>query len=152
MSGKGIAIISLVAVILGACGGAYGAYKYMDAKTKTAVEAATEAGKADCAKTSAALDAATRRGKILEFDLRLGHIAIQAGRMNYGLARSEATAYFDDLARFADESKGDKHEGDLRSILEKKDQIVNDLAVGSPTSADALELLYLSSIEKAAKP
>jgi hypothetical protein len=132
MQGKIVAIIVAVVAVLGLVVGGWGAALFYGQKQEKAVAQAVQTEQANCAKVTAERDSLATRAKLMELHLRLGHIAIQAGRMNYGLARTEAATFFDDVAKYLEESKGSKHEGDLRMILEKKDSILGDLAVGNP--------------------
>jgi hypothetical protein len=81
-----------------------------------------------------------------ELRLRLGLVAIQAGKMNYGNARTEVESVFKDAAALEGLMKGSPDERELQMILSRREQVLGDLAVGNPASAVALEQMYSASV------
>jgi hypothetical protein len=74
---------------------------------------------------------------------RLGAIAIEASRMNFGTARDEMVLLLGDLTTLEAKVKGTEHEAAVQAMLENRDQIVSELSVGSPVATEMLQRMYL---------
>ena len=135
-------VVLLIGVILG--GWAMSAIQGR-AKQK-AVDAATAAERGQCASIQNERDELARHAKMTDLRLRLGLVAIQAGKMNYGNARTEVEGVFKDAAALEGLMKGSPDERELQMILSRREQVLADLAVGNPASAVALEQMYSASL------
>jgi hypothetical protein len=140
---KKTVILSVVILVLGGVIGGYFVGMWKDRAREKAVAAAIDAERSDRAAVEAELASTKLAAQMSAYHLRLGKIAIDAGRLNYGTAKDEAVQYFTDLSTFAETVQGTEYEAKVRSILDHRDQIVSDLSVGSPTAAESLELMYL---------
>ena len=140
---KKTAIISVVAFVVGVIVSGWLVAGFKDKKKDDAVSAAVKVETDRAGKIEADLADARLRATVLAFHLRLGKLAIDSSRMNYGTAKDEAVEFFSDLQEFVDAGGAGKHEEMIRVILGNRDQIVSDLAVGSPTATEALQRLYL---------
>ncbi|MGK2859197.1 MAG: hypothetical protein ACSLFQ_18510 [Thermoanaerobaculia bacterium] len=136
-------VVFLVGLILGGLGMS----KIMDRSKQTAVEAATQASREQCASIQKERDTLATGAKMAELRLRLGLAAIQAGKLNYGNARTEAEGFFEAAAALEGVVKGTPDERELAMMLSRKEQVLGDLAVGSPTAAVALEQMYTASLD-----
>lgn len=136
-------ILSLILLIGGGVLGGYLVSIWKDRVREEAVNAAVKVEQDRCGKVESDLAAAIVDNDMLAYQLRLGKISIDASRMNYGTAKDEAVQFFTDLSEYAETAKGGKYEASIRAILERRDQIVSDLSVGSPTAAEALQMMYL---------
>lgn len=143
---KKILILFGVALLIGAGLGGWGMRTIMGKATQKAVDAATEAERAQCATVKKERGELERHAKMTELRLRLGMVAIEAGKMNYGNARTQAETVFTEAAALEGLMKGSPDERELQMILSRKEQVLGDLAVGSPTSAVALEQMYSASL------
>ena len=135
-------VVALIGVILGG----WGMRAIQSKATQKAVDAATETERAQCAAVKKESGELARHAKMTDLRLRLGLVAIQAGKMNYGNARTQAESVFTDAAALEGLMKGSPDERELQMILSRKEQVLGDLAVGSPTSAEALEQMYSASL------
>lgn len=140
---KKTAILYSIVLIVGAALGAYLMGTWKDKQRDEAVAAAIQTEQASRAGVESELAETKLAGEMADFRLRLGTIAIEAARLNYGTAKDQAVQYFADLSDFAERAKGTAHESAVTSILENRDQVVSDLSVGSPTAAESLQKLYL---------
>ena len=134
-------------LVIGALLGALGMSAIQSRARQKAVAAATQAEREQCASIRTERDGLARHAKMSELRLRLGLVAIQAGRMNYGNARTEAESVFADAAGLEGLVRGTADERELQMILSRKDQLLGDLAVGNPASAVALEQMYAASLK-----
>lgn len=139
-------VVLLVGVILGG----WGMSEIQSRAKQKAVDAATEAERGQCASIQKERDELARHAKMTDLRLRLGLVAIQAGKMNYGNARTEAESVFTDAAALEGLMRGTADERELQMILSRKEQVLGDLAVGNPASAVALEQMYSASMAGAA--
>lgn len=84
------------------------------------------------------------RVALLEMHLRLGRIAIEADRQDYGSAGKQAARFFDDLAGIsAGLQQGNPDRILLEHVLAGRDEITAGLATAQPAAAQRLEQLYL---------
>ena len=105
---KKTAIISAVAFVIGIIIGGLLIAGFKDKKTESIVADAVQVETDRAGKIEADLADARLRGELLEFHLRLGKLAIDSSRMNYGTAKDEAVEFFSDLQEFADTNRGGK--------------------------------------------
>lgn len=141
---KKTAILASIVLILGAAAGAYLMGTWKDKKQQEAVASAIAAEQSNRASIEADLASTKLAKEMADFRLRLGKLAIEASRLNYGTAKDEAVQFFSDLTEFAERAKGTEYESAVKAILESRDQVVSDLSVGSPTAAEALQRMYLA--------
>lgn len=131
-------ILCGVMLVIGCALGAWGMHA-LDARAKQkAVDAATGEIRAE-------RDTLARTAKMMELRLRIGKAAIEASRLNYGNARTEADQCFAAAEKLQGLVAGTADERELQMILSRKEQILSDLAVGSPAAAVALEQMYSAS-------
>ena len=107
------------------------------ANTKALAAATSEIG--------AERDALARRSKMMDLRLRIGKAAIEASRLNYGNARTEAEGLFADAEKLQSLVAGTPDERELQMILARKEQVLGDLAVGNPAAGVALEQMFAAS-------
>jgi hypothetical protein len=86
---------------------------------------------------------------MMELRLRIGRAAIEASKLNYGNARTEAEGLFTDAEKLQGLVAGTADERELQMITSRKEQILGDLAVGNPAAAVALEQMYAASAKGA---
>jgi hypothetical protein len=135
-------ILCGVMIVIGAALGAWGMHE-LDVRAKAkAIDSATTAIRTE-------RDTLARTSKMMEVRLQIGRAAIEASRLNYGNARSEAEALFAAAEKIQALVAGTPDERELQMILSRKDQILGDLAVGNPASAVALEQMYTASSKAA---
>jgi hypothetical protein len=81
---------------------------------------------------------------LAELHLRLGRIAMEADRQDYGAAGERATHFFDDVARMAEQAEADgQARAALRQVLAARDELIAGLATAQPSAAERLKQLYL---------
>lgn len=95
------------------------------------------------ANVQAELASANLANEVAAHRARLGTIAIEASRMNYGSARDEMVLLLSDLTNLEPKVKGTEHEAAVRAMLENRDQLVSELSVGSPVATEMLQRTYL---------
>jgi len=84
------------------------------------------------------------RADLIQIHLRLGHIAMEADRQDYGAAGERATRFFGDVARIAEQTKADdKANAALQHLLAARDEVIAGLATAQPATAQRLKQLYL---------
>jgi len=140
---KKTAILSSIVLLVGAAIGAYLMGMWKDKERTEAVAAAIEVEKSNRASIESELASLKLAKEMADFKTRLGTIAIESARLNYGTAKDSAVQLFTDLSAFAEKAKGTVYEAPVAAMLEKRDQIVSDLSVGSPTASEALQKMYL---------
>lgn len=138
------AIIGAVGLFVGvALGGVSGAWlerRSNDERIAAAVQ--EEADRAE--RLDVEVSELQDRAALRELHLRLGRIAIEADRQDYGTAGERAARFFDDLARLASQTaEGDPERPALRHVLAARDEIIAGLATAQPAAAQRLEQLYL---------
>lgn len=135
-------ILCGVMIVVGAALGAWGMHA-LDVRARAkAVEVATS-------DVSSERDTLARTTKMMELRLQIGRAAIEASRLNYGNARTEAEALFAAAESLRGLVAGTADERELQMILSRKDQIMGDLAVGNPAAAVALEQMFTASTNAA---
>lgn len=142
-----LGVVALIGVILGG----WGMRAIQSKATQKAVDVATEAERGQCASIQKERDELARHSKMTDLRMRLGLVAIQAGKMNYGSARTEAESVFTEAAALEGLMRGSADERELQMILSRKEQVLGDLAVGNPASAVALEQMYSASMAGSGK-
>lgn len=140
---KNTAIIASIVLLVGAALGAYLMGTWKDKKTEEAVAAAVAIEQGNRAALEAELASTKLAKEMADFRLRLGTLAIETSRLNYGTAKDLAVEFFTDLEAFSEKTKGTEYETAVATILGSRDQIVSDVSVGSPTAAESLQRLYL---------
>jgi len=140
---KKTAILYSIVLLVGAAIGAYLMGMWKDKQQVEAVNTAVQVEKDNRAAIEADLASTKLDKQMADFKLRLGAIAIEAARLNYGTAKDNAVQFFTELSEFAETAKGTAHEQTVMSILEARDQVVSDLSVGSPTAAETMQRMYL---------
>jgi Na+-transporting methylmalonyl-CoA/oxaloacetate decarboxylase gamma subunit len=146
---KKILILFGVLFLLGLILGGWGMSAISSRAKQKAVEEAKQVAREECAAVKTERDALALHAKMTALRLRLGQVAIQAGKMNYGLARTEAESVFKDAEALERLVRGTADERALQMILARKDQLLGDLAVGSPAGSVALDQMYEASLEGA---
>lgn len=130
----------IVGFVLGGVSGAWVERRSHDERMAAAVQ--EEAARAE--RLAAEVSELHDRGVLLDLHLRLGRVAIEADRQDYGTAGERAARFFDDLARRASETaEGDPERPALRHVLAARDEIIAGLATAQPAAAQRLEQLYL---------
>ncbi len=80
----------------------------------------------------------------LQMHLRLGRIALEADRKDYGIAEQNASGFFDALGKVAERSTDDpKARRALERVLAARDEIIAGLATGKPAINQRLKDLFL---------
>ncbi len=146
---KKILILFGALFLLGLILGGWGMSAITGRAKQKAVEEAKRVARDECAVVKTERDALALHAKMTVLRLRLGQVAIQAGKMNYGLARTEAESVFKDAEALEGLVRGTADERELQMILSRKDQLLGDLAVGSPAASVALEQMYAASLKGA---
>jgi hypothetical protein len=132
-------ILCGVMLLVGAALGGWGMHA-LDGRAKAkAIEAAT-------AEMRTERDALARATKMMELRLHIGKAAIEASRLNYGNARSEAEQLFSSAEKLQGLVEGTPDARELQMILSRKEQILGDLAVGNPAAAVALEQMFSAAM------
>jgi hypothetical protein len=138
------AIVGLVCLIAGVVvGGLFGARlerRSNDERTAAAVE--QETARAEL--LEAEVGQLQERIERCQIHLRLGRIALEADRQDYGAAGERAARFFDDVARVAQEIQpGDPERAALEHVLAARDELIAGLATAQPAAAEKLKQLYL---------
>lgn len=138
------AIIGVICLIVGGMvGGISGAWlerRSNDERTAAAVEQET----ARAERLEAELGELHERVDLTRIHLRLGRIALEADRQNYGAAGERAARLFDDVARMAQETRVDgRDRAALEHVLAARDDLIAGLATAQPAAAHQLKQLYL---------
>lgn len=136
-----IGLVCLIAgVVVGGLSGAWLERRSNDERTAAAVEQETARAERLDAEIG---ELHERVGRIL-IHLRLGRIALEADRQDYGAAGERAARFFDDVARMAQEMKKDDPErAALEHLLAARDELIAGLATAQPAAAEKLKQLYL---------
>jgi hypothetical protein len=135
-------ILCGVMLVVGAVLGGWGMHA-LDARAKQkAIEEAVGGMRTE-------RDTLARTSKMMELRLRIGRAAIEASKLNYGNARTEAEGLFTDAEKLQGLVAGTADERELQMITSRKEQILGDLAVGNPAAAVALEQMYAASAKGA---
>jgi len=135
-------ILCVVMIVIGAALGGWGMHALDARASAKAVDAATTGVRSE-------RDTLARTSKMMEVRLQIGRAAIEANRLNYGNARSEAEALFAAAEKIQTLVAGTADERELQMILSRKEQILGDLAAGNPASAVALEQMFNASAKAA---
>lgn len=134
------AVCLIVGVVLGCFSGAWLERRNHEERTAAAVE--QEAARAG--RLEAELGRLHERMDVIQIHLRLGRIAMEADRQDYGAAGERATHFFDDLARMAQETQeGDPERAALQQVLAARDDLIAGLATAQPAATQRLKKLYL---------
>jgi len=136
-----VGAVSLIAgVVLGSFLGAWYQRRGTDERIATAVgEESARAGRLE-----AEVNRLQVRADLAEMHLRLGRVAMEADRQDYGTAGERATHFFDEVARLAKETKlDDKERAALENVLAARDELIAGLATAQPEAAERLKQLYL---------
>lgn len=135
----------IVGVVLGVLSGAWLERRSNDERTAAAVEQET----ARAERLEAEIGELHERVDLIQIHLRLGRIALEADRQDYGAAGERAARFFDDVARMAQESKaGDPERAALEHVLAARDELIAGLATAQPAAAQKLKELYLELFTK----
>ena len=130
----------IVGVALGCVSGAWLERRNSEERLAAAVE--KEAARAGRLETE--LGRLHERVELIQIHLRLGRIAMEADRQDYGAAGERAARFFDDLARMAQETQeGDQERAALQHVLAARDDLIAGLATAQPAAAQRLKQLYL---------
>lgn len=106
--------------------------------------AAVEAEAARTGLFEAEVSRLQERVDLTQIQLRLGRIAMEADRQDYGAAGERATHFFDDVARMVEQAEADgKERAALRQVLAARDDLIAGLATAQPSAAERLKQLYL---------
>lgn len=136
-----IGLVCLIAgVVVGGLSGAWLERRSNDERTAAAVEQET----ARAERLEAEIGELHERVGRIRIHLRLGRIALEADRQDYGAAGERAARFFDDVARMAQEMKKDDPErAALEHLLAARDELIAGLATAQPAAAEKLKQLYL---------
>ena len=130
----------LVGVVLGGLCGAWFERRSGEERMAAAVQEEADRSERLAVEVSELQD----RGTLRELHLRLGRIAIDASRQDYGTAGERAARLFEDLTELESQmAAGDPARPALRHVLAARDEIVAGLATAKPAAAEQLEELYL---------
>lgn len=106
--------------------------------------AAVEAEAARTELLEAEVSRLQERVDLARLHLRLGRIAMEADRQDYGAAGERATHFFDDVARIAEQTGAESTaRAGLRQVLAARDEMIAGLATAQPSAAERLKQLYL---------
>lgn len=136
------AVCLIVGIVLGAFAGAAVERRRGDERAATAV--ATESARAG--QLTAEVSELQQRVDLIRMHLRLGRIAMEADRQDYGTAGEQATLFFDDLASLTEEPAQDEDKkalAALQQVLAARDEVIAGLATAQPATAQGLKQLYL---------
>jgi hypothetical protein len=134
------AVCLIVGVALGYVSGAWLERRSNQERTAAAVE--KEAARAE--RLEAELGRLHERVDLIQIHLRLGRIAMEADRQDYGAAGERAANFFDDVARMAQETQeGDRERDALQHVLAARDDLIAGLATAQPAATERLKELYL---------
>ena len=139
------AIALVVGLLLGMLAGAAWEGRRGDAELAAAVKSEQEAA----SRLVSERDEIRKRAELMQIHLRLGQIAMEANRQNYGTAAEQAGSFFEDVAAMNNGTQGTKGDAALRQILASRDEIVAGLATAQPAAAQSLQQLYLSFFDLA---
>lgn len=135
----------IVGVVVGGISGAWLERRSNEKRTAIAVE--EEAARAERLETE--LGQLHRRVDLIQIHLRLGRIAMEADRQDYGTAGERAARFFDDVAQMAQEEwEDDKERAALQYVLAARDELIAGLATAKPAAAERLKELYLELFAK----
>jgi hypothetical protein len=82
--------------------------------------------------------------------LRLGRIALEADRQDYGSAGKQAASFFHDVALMVQAPNlGDGERAALENVLAARDELIAGLATAQPSAAQRLKELYLQIFDVA---
>lgn len=94
--------------------------------------------------TEADLSRMKARFDATQIYLRLGRIALEADRQDYGTAGERAARFFDDVALMAQSPNlGVDERADLAHFLAARDELIAGLATAQPSATERLKKLYL---------
>lgn len=142
-----IGIVCLVVgLILGVLSGAAMERRRGDERTATAVEAES----ARAGRLEADVSQLQKQVDLMQMHLRVGRVAIEADRQNYGTAGEQATNLFDDIALMSERTEEhEKVHAALRQVLAARDEVISGLATAQPASAQRVKQLYLELFDTA---
>ncbi|MGA7614606.1 MAG: hypothetical protein WBX15_05430 [Thermoanaerobaculia bacterium] len=137
-------IIGAVCLILGVVAGAFAGAWLERRQGDERMAAAVEAESARAGQLEARMSRLQERIDLTGIQLRLGRLAMEADRQDYGTAGEQATTFFDDVARTAQKIQGDeKAKAALQHVLAARDEVTAGLAKAQPAAAQRLKQLYL---------
>lgn len=142
------AVCLIVGIGLGAFVGASVERRRGDERAATAIAAES----ARAGQLAAELSQLQQRVDVTQMHLRLGRIAMEADRQDYGTAGEQATLFFDDLASWMAEPAqdgGKKALAALQQVLAARDEVIAGLATAQPATAQRLKQLYLDLFDTA---
>ena len=138
-----VIIGAVVLIIGGALGGVSGSWLERQSSNER-IAAAVQEEAARAGRLEADVRQLHERADLLQVHLRLGRIAVEANRQDYGSAGEHATLFFDELARMhAEMSTGDPQRAALEHVLETRDEVIAGLATAKPAAAQLLQQLFL---------
>ncbi len=136
----------ILGIALGALWGAWTERRQTDERIATAVE--TEAARAG--HLEADVSQLQKRLDLGELHLRLGRLAMEADRQDYGTAGEHAATFFDTAARMEEQATEDeKVRAALKRVLAARDDITAGLATANPATTQRLKQLYLDFFDLA---
>jgi hypothetical protein len=134
------AVCLIAGVVLGCFSGAWLERRGNQERTAAAVE--KEAARAE--RLEVELGRLHDRVDLIRIHLRLGRIAMEADRQDYGAAGERAAHFFDDLAHMAQKMpEGDQERAALQHVLAARDDLIAGLATAQPAATQRLKQLYL---------
>jgi len=148
---KAIANISAVSLIAGVVLGLLLGVWYEGRGNDERIAVAVGEESARAGRLEAEVSRLQVRTDLAEMHLRLGRIAMEADRQDYGTAGERATHFFDEVARLAKETEQDDQErAALENVLAARDELIAGLATAQPEAAERLKQLYLELFDMGA--
>lgn len=138
------AVVGAVCLVVGLALGSLAGGWYEGRSSSEQMAALADAEEARAASTEADLSRLKARVEWLQIHLRLGRIALEADRQDYGIAGERAARFFDDVALMSQSPNLDPgRRAALDDVLAARDELIAGLATAQPSAAQRLKELYL---------
>jgi len=138
------AIIGVICLIVGGVVGGISGARLERRSNAERTAAAVEQETARAERLEAENGELHERVDRIQIHLRLGRIALEADRQDYGAAGERAARFFDDVARMVQETQvGGQDRAALEHVLAARDELIAGLATAQPAAAQKLKQLYL---------
>ena len=140
------AVCMIIGVVLGALYGTWTERRRGDERMTTAVEAES----ARAGRLESEVSELQKNADLIGLHLRLGRLAMLADRQDYGMAGKQASNFFDDAARMAEQAEdNEKLHAALEPLLAARDEVTARLATADPEATQMLKHLYLDFFDSA---
>lgn len=137
-----VAVALTAGVVVGAFLGAWFERGRSNQRTAAAVE--VESARAE--RLESEVSRLQARVELSRLQLRLGRIALEADRQDYGSAGEHASRFFEDAARMAEQSDDEQVRRELETVLAARDEVIAGLATAEPAATETLKTLYLDLV------